>query len=62
MRTKRTESSVQFMADELRAEAARLEDEAKALRKAADTLDKPKENRPSLIKEQEELLRVRDAA
>lgn len=65
MRTKSTtQSPTQTMATELRLEAARLEQEIKALIKAADVLDKAgqKDAVGSIIKEQEELLNVKNAA
>jgi hypothetical protein len=59
-----TQSPTQAMAAELRLEVARLEQEIKALLKAAEVLDKAgqKDAVGSIIKEQEELLHVKNAA
>jgi len=68
MRPKQTtQTRAQMMADELRHEAANLEQEVKALLKAADVLDKAGQKDPigSLVlaqKKQEELLGVKNVA
>lgn len=52
------------MADELRHEAANLEQEVKALLKAAEVLDKAGQKDPisSIVREQEDALRVKNVA
>lgn len=65
MRTKQTiQTRAQVMAAELRNEAANLEQEVKALLKAAEVLDKACQKDPisSIVKEQEDVLRVKNVA